>query len=77
MNTDTCKTANSDSPDPYNYPCPDCGAKGDHPDFGPHYWPCGSMKCASIRGDACYQAEIDKLEARIAELEAYIVEITM
>lgn len=45
--------------------CPDCGATGNHPNYGPHYWPCGSMRHAAIRGDACYQAEIGRLEKQI------------
>ena len=39
-------------------PCWGCGSTGDHPTLGGHYWPCGTMKCASIRGEECYDREI-------------------
>jgi hypothetical protein len=41
-----------------NEPCWGCGSIGEHPEFGGHYWPCGTMKCSSIRGDDCYEREI-------------------
>lgn len=55
-----------------NSPCPDCGATGSHPEWGAHYWPCGSMKCASIRGEMCYEAELAALKARLAEAEGFL-----
>lgn len=45
--------------------CWACGSEGDHPDLGGHYWPCGTMKCASIRGENCYELEISRLHALI------------
>ncbi len=44
-----------------------CGSEGNHPEWGPHYWPCGTMKCSSIRGEACYEREIARKDALIEE----------
>lgn len=42
--------------------CWACGSIGDHPSLGGHYWPCGTMKCADIRGDVCYETETSRLK---------------
>lgn len=47
--------------------CWGCGRSGDHPVLGPHYWPCETMKSASIRGEACYETEIAALRAQMDE----------
>jgi hypothetical protein len=44
-------------------PCYGCGAVGQHPTYGLHYWPCGTMKAGSIRGELCYEREIAFLRA--------------
>jgi hypothetical protein len=46
-------------------PCWGCGSVGEHPTLGGHYWPCGTMKSSSIRGEQCYEAEIAILKERL------------
>lgn len=43
-------------------PCWGCGSTGEHPTLGGHYWPCGTMKCATIRGEQCYENEIGNIK---------------
>ena len=42
-----------------------CGSEGNHPEWGPHWWPCGTMKSSSIRGEGCYETEIVRKDAWI------------
>jgi len=49
-------------------PCWGCGSTGDHPTLGGHYWPCGTMKCASIRGEWCYETELAALKSLVREM---------
>jgi hypothetical protein len=51
-----------------NLKCYGCGDTGDHDTLGGHYWPCGTMKCSSIRGELCYEREIDYLRAALEQL---------
>ncbi len=47
------------------------GSEGNHPDWEPRYWPCGTMKPSSIRGEACYEAKLaikDKLLKEAGEM---------
>jgi hypothetical protein len=48
--------------------CYGCGCPGDHDTLGGHYWPCGTMKCSSIRGDLCYEREVAYLRAALEKL---------
>ena len=45
--------------------CWACGSEGNHPEWGAHYWPCGTMKSSSIRGEFCYELEIAALQTSL------------
>ena len=39
-----------------------CGSEGAHPEWGNRFWPCGTMKSGSIRGEVCYETELAALK---------------